>query len=154
MHVKRGPPGAAYIPAMKLATKPETRSFYAGVVQRVIDRIAGDLDQALDLATLASSANLSPFHFHRVFRGMVGETPVELTRRLRIERAAWSLVHTERAVTQIAFDAGYETHEAFPARSAPAMARRRRASRHRWDPGSRRTPASARTGSYRRCSAR
>ena len=113
MHVKRGPPGAAYIPAMKLATKPETRSFYAGVVQRVIDRIAGDLDQALDLATLASSANLSPFHFHRVFRGMVGETPVELTRRLRIERAAWSLVHTERAVTQIAFDAGYETHEAF-----------------------------------------
>lgn len=98
---------------MKLATKPETRSFYAGVVQRVIDRIAGDLDAALDLATLASSAGLSPFHFHRVFRGMVGETALELTRRLRIERAAWSLVKTERAVTAIAFDAGYETHEAF-----------------------------------------
>jgi AraC family transcriptional regulator len=95
------------------ASKPETRSFYADVVQRVIDRITSDLDAALDLETLAQSASLSPFHFHRVFRGMVGETPLELTRRLRMERAAWSLVHTARAVTLIAFDAGYETHEAF-----------------------------------------
>jgi AraC family transcriptional regulator len=98
---------------LKPAAKPETRSFYGDVVQRVIDRIASDLDAALDLETLAQSANLSPFHFHRVFRGMVGETPLELTRRLRMERAAWSLAHTERAVTVIAFDAAYETHEAF-----------------------------------------
>jgi AraC family transcriptional regulator len=94
-------------------TKPETRSFYANVVQRVIDRITSDLDAALDLETLAENANLSPFHFHRVFRGMVGETALELTRRLRMERAAWSLAHSERPVTQIAFDAGYETHESF-----------------------------------------
>jgi AraC family transcriptional regulator len=95
------------------AVKPETRSFYADVVQRVIDRITADLDAALDLATLAESAGLSPFHFHRVFRGMVGETALELTRRLRMERAAWLLGTTDRAVTAIAFDAGYETHEAF-----------------------------------------
>src|SRR5262249_2123895 len=101
------------LPAMTGTTKPETRSFYANIVQRVIDRITSDLGAALDLETVAASANLSPFHFHRVFRGMVGETALELTRRLRMERAAWSLVHTERAVTQIAFDAGYETHEAF-----------------------------------------
>jgi AraC family transcriptional regulator len=109
--------GAPYIAAMKAtlsqATKPETRSFYAEMVQRVIDRIAADLDAALDLETLAKSAGLSPFHFHRVFRGMVGETPLELTRRLRMERAAWNLAHTIRPVTAIAFDAGYETHEAF-----------------------------------------
>ena len=98
---------------VKPAAKPETRSFYAEVVQRVIDRITSDLDAALDLETLAQNAGLSPFHFHRVFRGMVGETPLELTRRLRMERAAWTLGHSERGVTAIAFDAGYETHEAF-----------------------------------------
>jgi AraC family transcriptional regulator len=62
---------------------------------------------------LAADACLSPFHFHRVFRGMVGETTLELTRRLRMERAAWRLAHSECAVTAIAFDAGYDTHEAF-----------------------------------------
>jgi AraC family transcriptional regulator len=97
--------------------KPETRSFYEQAVQRTIDHIVGNLDEALDLDTLARDACLSPFHFHRVFRGMVGETPLELIRRLRMERAAWRLVERElgrtRAVTAIAFDAGYDTHEAF-----------------------------------------
>src|SRR5690242_6618393 len=44
---------------------------------------------------------------------MVGETPVELVRRLRMERAAWRVVHTDAAITDIAFGGGFETHEAF-----------------------------------------
>ena len=93
--------------------KPDTRSFYARSVQAAIEHIAVHLDDALELEALARVACLSPFHFHRVFRGMVGETPLELTRRLRLERAAWRLRDKARAVTEIAFDAGYETHEAF-----------------------------------------
>jgi AraC family transcriptional regulator len=93
--------------------KPVTRTFYADAVQRVVERIVTHLDDALDLATLADEACLSPFHFHRVFRGMVGETPLELIRRVRMERAAWRLVHDGGAITGIAFDAGYDTHEAF-----------------------------------------
>ncbi|MEW5849588.1 MAG: AraC family transcriptional regulator [Myxococcota bacterium] len=93
--------------------KPETRSFYQQGAQRVIERIARNLDEALNLETLAALAHLSPFHFHRVFRGMVGETALELSRRLRMERAAWMLISSERPITEIAFDAGYETHEAF-----------------------------------------
>jgi AraC family transcriptional regulator len=93
--------------------KPDTRSFYERAVQAAIGHIAQHLDDALELEALARIACLSPFHFHRVFRGMVGETPLELTRRLRLERAAWRLRDNERAITEIAFDAGYETHEAF-----------------------------------------
>lgn len=93
--------------------KPATQSFYTDAVQRVIEHVATHLDEALELDTLASQACLSRFHFHRVFRGMVGETPMELVRRLRLERAAWRLLHTDRPVTAIAYDAGYETHEAF-----------------------------------------
>jgi AraC family transcriptional regulator len=44
---------------------------------------------------------------------MVGETPLELHRRLRLERAAWRLLRNNTAITNIAFDAGFETHEAF-----------------------------------------
>lgn len=93
--------------------KAATRSHYRTVVQRTIERIALQLDDALDLNTLAEEACAAPFHFHRIFRGMVGESPLELARRLRLERAAWRLAATDRPVTEIAFDAGYEAHEAF-----------------------------------------
>lgn len=93
--------------------KPETRTFYEAAVLRAVERIARSLDEALDLEALAKGAALSPFHFHRVFRGLVGETPLELHRRLRLERAAERLWRTGTGVTEIAFEAGYETHEAF-----------------------------------------
>lgn len=93
--------------------KPSTRSAYEASVLRAVQTIAGTLDEALDLGALARRAALSPLHFHRIFRGLVGETPKELHRRLRLERAARALVETETPVTRVAFDAGYETHESF-----------------------------------------
>lgn len=93
--------------------KAETKSFYQTAVARAVEHVATHLDEALDLAALARVAALSPFHFHRVFRGMVGETPLELHRRLRMERAALRLLEGERGVTAVAFEAGYDTHEAF-----------------------------------------
>lgn len=93
--------------------KDETRTFYATAVLRALERVAHSLDETLELEALAKTAALSTFHFHRVFRGLVGETPLELHRRLRIERAAEQLCTTSRTITAIGFDAGYETHEAF-----------------------------------------
>src|SRR4051812_6043220 len=93
--------------------KPATRTFYARAVQRAVEHIALRLDEALELDGLARQACLSPFHFHRVFRGMTGEAPMEMVRRIRLERAAWRLAHTDWPVSRIAFDTGFETHEAF-----------------------------------------
>ena len=93
--------------------RPDTRADYARRILRVLVHIQQNLDRALPLEDLASVANFSPFHFHRVFRGMVGETVMQHVRRLRLERAAMQLKHGRRPVTSIAFDAGYETHEAF-----------------------------------------
>lgn len=83
------------------------------IIRRAIARIEAGLDEALDLEALAADAALSPLHFHHVFRGIAGETPLEMHRRLRLERAARQLVETTRPVTMIAFDARYETHESF-----------------------------------------
>ena len=93
--------------------KAATRISYARAVQQAVEDIVDHLDEALELDTLARRACLSPFHFHRVFRGMIGEAPMEMVRRLRMERAAWRLKHMDWPVTRIAFDAGFETHEAF-----------------------------------------
>jgi AraC family transcriptional regulator len=75
--------------------------------------LQGRLDEAISLEDLAGIAHFSPYHFHRIFRGMVGESVMEHVRRLRLERAAHRLKFTDQPVTNIAFDAGYETHEAF-----------------------------------------
>lgn len=93
--------------------KDGTRSFYESTVRHAVERVVHSLDEALDLADLARTASLSPLHFHRVFRGMVGETPIELHRRLRLERAAWRLANADTKIGSIAFEAGYETHESF-----------------------------------------
>jgi AraC family transcriptional regulator len=75
--------------------------------------IQGHLDEATSLEELAGVAHFSPYHFHRVFRGMVGESVMEHVRRLRLERAAHRLKFGRHPVTRVAFEAGYETHEAF-----------------------------------------
>lgn len=93
--------------------KPATEETYKQRILRVLVHIQNHLDDSLHLEELAGIACFSPFHFHRVFRGMVGESVKEHVRRLRLERAAQKLKHTAEPVVRIAFDAGYETHESF-----------------------------------------
>lgn len=93
--------------------KTTTQRDYEQRILRVLVHVQQNLDHALDLDELACIANFSPYHFHRVFRGIVGEGVAEHVRRLRVERAAHRLCNTEQPVTQVAFDAGYETHESF-----------------------------------------
>jgi AraC family transcriptional regulator len=93
--------------------RPDTRGSYSERILRVLLHIQTHLDETLSLDDLARLAFFSPYHFHRIFRGMVGESVMEHIRRLRLERAAHRLQQTDDLVTLIAFDAGYETHEAF-----------------------------------------
>lgn len=82
-------------------------------ILRVVVHLQEHLDDALDVEELSSVAHLSAFHFHRVFRALVGETAMEHVRRLRLERAARQLRYTDDPVIQIALASGYEAHEAF-----------------------------------------
>jgi AraC family transcriptional regulator len=93
--------------------KPVTLHDYKRRILRVLVHIQQHLDEPLNLDELAGLAYFSPFHFHRVFRGMVGESVKEHIRRLRLERAASQLRVGKDPVTQIALDSGYSSHEAF-----------------------------------------
>jgi AraC family transcriptional regulator len=75
--------------------------------------IQNHLDEELSLERLARIAHFSPFHFHRIFKALIGEGVKEYVKRLRLERAAVLLKTTDRTVLQIALDAGYQAHEAF-----------------------------------------
>jgi AraC family transcriptional regulator len=93
--------------------RTETVQSYQERIARVVLHIERNLDEPLTLEQLAEVASFSPFHFHRVFRGMVGEPVKEHVRRLRLERAAVRLRTTKQRILEIALDAGYETHETF-----------------------------------------
>jgi AraC family transcriptional regulator len=79
------------------------------LLQTLRDRLDGDVS----LDALAAKAGWSPFHFHREFRRVVGETPKQYTQRLRLERAAARLAAGADPVLSIAADAGFASHEVF-----------------------------------------
>ncbi len=93
--------------------RPRTRSDYRRRIGAVLRYLEANLDARPTVAELAAVAAFSPFHFHRVFRALVGEPVSEHVRRLRLERAARHLATTRRSVTRIAFEAGYEALEPF-----------------------------------------
>ncbi len=64
-------------------------------------------------SSLAEQAYLSRYHFHREFRRIMEEAPGEMERRLRLERAAAALRATSKEVTEVAWEAGYESLEGF-----------------------------------------
>ena len=82
-------------------------------ILRVVDHIQGRLDEEIAPEELARVAAFSLHHFHRVFRGMTGESVMAFVRRLRLERSARRLKHGDSRVTEIALSSGYGSHEAF-----------------------------------------
>lgn len=89
---------------------------------RVIDHIAANLDAPLTLERLAAVACFSPYHFHRVYRAVMGETTDQTVRRLRLHRAAVAL-REGQALNQVARAAGYGSPEAFSRAFAAAYGR-------------------------------
>jgi AraC-like DNA-binding protein len=65
--------------------------------------------QGLDVPALARVAHVSPAHFSRQFRATFGETPHRYLQRRRVERAMELLRETDRSVTEICFDVGFQS---------------------------------------------
>ncbi len=65
--------------------------------------------QPLDVAALARIAHVSEAHFIRTFRATFGETPHRYLQRRRVERAMFLLRETDRSVTDICFDVGFNS---------------------------------------------
>jgi AraC family transcriptional regulator len=87
---------------------------YVERVNRAIDHVVRNLDRPLRLQEVAAAGLFSPFHFHRVFRGVVGETVAAFVKRLRLERALHLLSHgRRRSLTEIAMACGFASSSDF-----------------------------------------
>lgn len=87
---------------------------YAERLNLAVDHVVGHLGEPLRLADVAGAARLSPFHFHRVFQALVGETLAEFVKRLRLERALVMMAHAPRSsLTTIALQCGFSSSSDF-----------------------------------------
>jgi AraC family transcriptional regulator len=69
--------------------------------------IEANADKALSLSELASVAAMSPYHFLRTFRAVVGMTPHQYILHTRLGRAAVRLRGTSQNISAIAFACGF-----------------------------------------------
>ena len=65
--------------------------------------------QPLDVAAVAAVAHVSEAHFIRSFRAVFGETPHRYLQRRRVERSMFLLRETDRSVTDICLDVGFNS---------------------------------------------
>lgn len=86
---------------------------YERRILRVLSHIHDNLDGDLGLETLAKVACMSPFHWHRVFYGITGETLANCIRRVRMDRATFLLLQSDDSVAEIATKCGYGNVQSF-----------------------------------------
>ena len=95
--------GASFAPARGgLAPWAERRS---------LELMRARLSEDISLDELAAEAQLSPFHFARMFKQSLGVPPRVYLTRLRLERACELLEMTDLPITEIAFEVGYSSNQ-------------------------------------------
>lgn len=94
--------------------KKLSKQEYTARINRVMDYIGQNIDKSIDLSVMAEIASFSPYHFHRIFACIVGETPNNFLSRIKLEKAAQLLQDNEKMViTDIAFQCGFNNVSSF-----------------------------------------
>ena len=78
----------------------------AELVQKTCRYIEANLDEKLTLEKLSHQAGLSPFHFQRTFKKILGISPRQYVEARRLEKVKHSLTNGE-TVTNSLYDAGF-----------------------------------------------
>ncbi|HRE05592.1 MAG TPA: AraC family transcriptional regulator, partial [Opitutaceae bacterium] len=91
-----------------------SKELYTERINRAIALIDRQIDRDLSLQRLADEAGISPFHFHRIFSALTGESVHAMTTRMRLQRA---LALTQRGKRpqwkSVAVEVGYRSPDVF-----------------------------------------
>lgn len=87
---------------------------YISRINRVMEYVDKHYNKQVHLNELAQVANFSPFHFHRIFTTLTGETPGDFFLRVKTEKAAQKLKDSRNmTISDIAFDCGFSSMSFF-----------------------------------------
>jgi AraC-like DNA-binding protein/mannose-6-phosphate isomerase-like protein (cupin superfamily) len=90
-------------------------SEYSPPIMKVIQWLHEQISEDLSVSDLAEVAGLSSSYFRRCFHREVGSSPSDYVTQLRIERSKRMLAETDRSITEIAMELGYNTSAYFTA---------------------------------------
>lgn len=94
------------------ARKEETQMEYYKAIGKVLDYVNEHLNEHPNLETLAGIAHLSTYHFHRIFKAVIGETLGEYRLRMCMENVASQLPTTSLTLEELALETGYNSAQA------------------------------------------
>ncbi|MDB1969207.1 MAG: AraC family transcriptional regulator [Clostridium sp.] len=87
--------------------------FYINSIKKALNYIENNLQEDIDLSAIAKEAGYSLYHFHRIFKGIVGDSMKDYVRKRRFTEAAKELVYTNKSIVEIGIKYGYESREGF-----------------------------------------
>ncbi|WPY98347.1 AraC family transcriptional regulator [Christiangramia sp. OXR-203] len=94
-------------------TEEQIQADYRNRINRVFEFIDANLDADLSLKTVSEIAFFSPFHFHRIFKFVTGETLNEYVTRRKIEKSSLDLLHKKITTTELAHKFGFSDNSSF-----------------------------------------
>ncbi len=89
----------------------KSRSLFA--VEKAKAFMLENLSKKLTLSNIAEFVHFNPVYFHRIFKRETGQTPAEFLTEARIENAKKELCTTEKSITEIALESGFESSAYF-----------------------------------------
>jgi AraC family transcriptional regulator len=82
-------------------------------IQRAIDFVEAHLFEDLPLGTMAERGGFSPWHFHRLFVALTGETPASYVWKRRLSEICRRLIETNQPLVDVALECGFESQATF-----------------------------------------
>jgi len=83
------------------------------LIRDLVEQIETHLSEEVSVLELAEKYALSPWHFQRLFKGLVGDSLGSYIRGRRLSKAAILLKKTDLSIVDIALEVGFQSHEAF-----------------------------------------
>ena len=112
----------AYLLAIHIVEKhtnvaPQRPDYRGGLpiarLRKIEDYVRANLAESISIEKLADLAELSPFHFSRVFKQATGMTPLQFVTRERMLQAQQLIRETSRSLIEIALEVGYTSPSHF-----------------------------------------
>jgi AraC-like DNA-binding protein len=82
-------------------------------VSRALDRIHRDYRETISIDELAQDSAMSLSSFHRAFKRVTGDSPLQYLKKIRLEKAKGLLANENMRVNTAAFEVGYESPSQF-----------------------------------------
>jgi len=95
---------------LQISMDNQLQQTYIQGLNKALIFIDNNLNKPLTLEQIAETSNYSPYHFHRIFKAITGETLNNYINRLRIEKIASILMRVKTIpLEQLAIDYGFNS---------------------------------------------